>query len=205
MASLSRTIRPAAAFAPCAARRLFATTASRFYSSSSSSSSAGETPGELGIGELQGAKFRIEPLRRVGEDDATKRARLIYQSRKRGTLESDLLLSTFAASHLPTMTSSQMDQYDRFLDENDWDIYYWATQEAPASEADAQKQDEIPRSPPSGEWAQTVGNFRPAYRPVPARWRDSEILALLRAHVVRRSVDGEVGDGMAFMPALDTK
>ncbi len=26
------------------------------------------------------------------------------------------------------MTPIQMAQYDLFLDENDWDIYYWATQ-----------------------------------------------------------------------------
>lgn len=26
------------------------------------------------------------------------------------------------------MTRAQMQEYDRFLDENDWDIYYWATQ-----------------------------------------------------------------------------
>lgn len=32
---------------------------------------------ELQVGELQGAKFRIEPLRRVGEDANTKRARLL--------------------------------------------------------------------------------------------------------------------------------
>lgn len=32
---------------------------------------------ELGVGELEGAKFRIEPLRRVGEDSNTMRARLI--------------------------------------------------------------------------------------------------------------------------------
>lgn len=33
--------------------------------------------GELGVGELQGAKFKIEPLRRTGEDVKTKRARLV--------------------------------------------------------------------------------------------------------------------------------
>jgi hypothetical protein len=101
------------------------------------------------------------------------------------------------------MNSAQLDQYDRFLDENDWDIYYWATQD-PKDATTAPTQDETPRDPPGGEWAQTIGNFRPAYRPVPVRWRDSEILALLRAHVKRRSVDGEQGDGMAFMPPLDT-
>lgn len=31
---------------------------------------------ELGVGELEGASFRVEPLRRVGEDIATMRARL---------------------------------------------------------------------------------------------------------------------------------
>ncbi|KJZ73907.1 hypothetical protein HIM_06800 [Hirsutella minnesotensis 3608] len=73
--------------------------------------------------------LRPAPLRRTGESDETKRARLTYQSRKRGTLESDLLLSTFAAAHLPGMDGAQLDEYDRFLDENDWDIYYWATQQ----------------------------------------------------------------------------
>lgn len=27
------------------------------------------------------------------------------------------------------MTPAQLQQFDSFLDENDWDIYYWATQE----------------------------------------------------------------------------
>jgi len=38
-------------------------------------------------------------------------------------------MSTFAEAHLREMTPAQMAQYDLFLDENDWDIYYWATQE----------------------------------------------------------------------------
>jgi succinate dehydrogenase flavin-adding protein (antitoxin of CptAB toxin-antitoxin module) len=61
------------------------------------------------------------------------------QSRKRGTLESDLLMSTFAEAHLREMTPAQMAQYDLFLDENDWDIYYWATQEpTPTSQETAE-------------------------------------------------------------------
>ena len=34
---------------------------------------------ELDVGELQGAKFKIEPLRRVGEDPSVMRARLLCQ------------------------------------------------------------------------------------------------------------------------------
>ncbi|PSR74479.1 Flavinator of succinate dehydrogenase-domain-containing protein [Coniella lustricola] len=222
--------------------------------------------GELGVGELEGAKFRIEPLRRTGEDATTMRARLTYQSRKRGTLESDLLLSTFAAQHLSTMPIAQMREYDLLLDENDWDIYYWATQteqEAAAAASPSSASSPAgatmqaagmqnsepylgtqgqgvpepsssnssnngvasqqqgggdsrktgPVAPAKGEWAQTVGTFKPAYRPVPARWKDSEILGLLRAHVKERSAAGVLGngreretaEGMAFMPALGAR
>jgi hypothetical protein len=32
---------------------------------------------EMGVGEMEGAKFKIEPLRRTGEDANTMRARLL--------------------------------------------------------------------------------------------------------------------------------
>ena len=57
----------------------------------------------------------------------------------------------------------------------------------------------------SGEWAQTVGAFKPAYRPVPARWAESEILRLLRAHVEdKKGVQDEKrsGGGLGRMPDL---
>ncbi|KAJ7512788.1 mitochondrial protein [Mycena galericulata] len=69
------------------------------------------------------------PLPRPNEPVTTLRARLVYQSRKRGTLESDLILSTFAREHLPAMSEAELREYDKLLDEADWDIYYWATEE----------------------------------------------------------------------------
>ncbi|KAF5102257.1 hypothetical protein D0Z00_000440 [Geotrichum galactomycetum] len=72
-------------------------------------------------------EFKIQPLPRDGEKPETKRARLLYQSRKRGILETDLLLSRFAEKYLKDMTVEQMEEYDQLLDEQDWDIYYWAT------------------------------------------------------------------------------
>lgn len=154
------------------------------------------------------------------------------QSRKRGTLESDLLLSTFADAKLGTMPPQLLQQYDLFLDENDWDIYYWATQEpTPTSHEtaegghdtlatknaqgkDIQQKDEWKREPGTGEWAQTVGTFKPAYRPVPQRWKGSEILSLLRRHVKERSAGGVTeaegvakesegkGKGLGMMPPI---
>jgi succinate dehydrogenase assembly factor 2 len=57
-------------------------------------------------------------------------------------LEGDLILSTFAAEHLPSMSEQELLEYDRvslsdrsisivliwlqLLDEPDWDIYYWS-------------------------------------------------------------------------------
>jgi hypothetical protein len=117
------------------------------------------------------------------------------------------------------MTPAQLQQYDRFLDENDWDIYYWATQEPPKEGSEASETStgtsNAPSKPPAeiqrrpGEWAQTVGTFKPAYRPVPQRWKDSEILVMLRQHVKDRSSDGVLkvdrsvrGGGLGFMPPI---
>ncbi|KAF5381305.1 hypothetical protein D9615_008313 [Tricholomella constricta] len=130
------------------------------------------------------------PLPRPNESVDTLRARLVYQSRKRGTLESDLLLSTFARDNLSIMSETEMREYDRvsmgmpsasfshetmkhatdasgcgwiqLLDEADWDIYYWATGK---------------RTPPE-------------------RWTDSEILRRLAVHAKN---EGKV---VRLMPAL---
>ncbi|XP_063858141.1 succinate dehydrogenase assembly factor 2, mitochondrial-like isoform X4 [Scylla paramamosain] len=66
---------------------------------------------------------------KVGEPLHLKRARLQYQSRKRGMLENGLILSSFAHRFLPTMTENQLALYDRLINlpSNDWEIYYWAT------------------------------------------------------------------------------
>ena len=54
-----------------------------------------------------------QPLARPGEDVERTRARLVYQSRKRGTLESDLLLSTFARERLGGMSEAELHEFDK--------------------------------------------------------------------------------------------
>ncbi|XP_057586023.1 succinate dehydrogenase assembly factor 2, mitochondrial isoform X1 [Hippopotamus amphibius kiboko] len=73
---------------------------------------------------------------RTDESIEIKRARLLYESRKRGMLENCILLSLFAKEHLQHMTEKQLNLYDRLINEpsNDWDIYYWATEAKPAPE-----------------------------------------------------------------------
>ncbi|XP_075568430.1 succinate dehydrogenase assembly factor 2, mitochondrial [Pelecanus crispus] len=70
---------------------------------------------------------------RPDEPLETKRARLLYESRKRGMLENCILLSLFAKENLNRMSEQQLNLYDRLINEpsNDWDIYYWATEAKP--------------------------------------------------------------------------
>uniref|UniRef100_A0A1A9W6W8 Succinate dehydrogenase assembly factor 2, mitochondrial n=1 Tax=Glossina brevipalpis TaxID=37001 RepID=A0A1A9W6W8_9MUSC len=74
--------------------------------------------------------------KRLNEPLDIKKQRLLYQSRKRGMLENDLLLSTFAAKYLKDLSSDLTEQYDRLINgvTNDWDIYYWATNVKPTPE-----------------------------------------------------------------------
>jgi len=67
-------------------------------------------------------------IQRRDEPLEVKRARLLYQSRKRGMLENGLLLSNFAGRYLAGMSPVQLDEYDLLINvpSNDWDIYYWA-------------------------------------------------------------------------------
>jgi hypothetical protein len=54
-----------------------------------------------------------DPVPRPNESLEALRARLVYQSRKRGTLESDLLMSTFAREHMHSMTENELREFDR--------------------------------------------------------------------------------------------
>ncbi|KAI8908373.1 Flavinator of succinate dehydrogenase-domain-containing protein [Gorgonomyces haynaldii] len=67
------------------------------------------------------------PIPRPLESKEQKIRRLLYTSRKRGILESDLILATWAKKNLDNLTDQQLEEYDMFLQENDWDIFYWTT------------------------------------------------------------------------------
>lgn len=70
---------------------------------------------------------------RPDEPLQARKQRLLYQSRKRGMLENDLLLSTFVAKYLKDFDAEQTALYDKLINgvSNDWDIFYWATETKP--------------------------------------------------------------------------
>lgn len=85
-------------------------------------------------GDLHGAQPNREPAippyeEKIGEPLHMKKARLRYQSRKRGMLENGLILGIFAHKFLELMNEEQLTMYDRLINlpSNDWEIFYWAT------------------------------------------------------------------------------
>ncbi|KAK4693284.1 succinate dehydrogenase assembly factor 2, partial [Phenoliferia sp. Uapishka_3] len=74
------------------------------------------------------------PEGRDGEPVETLRKRLVYESRKRGILEMDLILATFARTRLAELNEAELREYDRFLTLPDWSIYYYVTNKSKAPE-----------------------------------------------------------------------
>ena len=72
----------------------------------------------------------------TSENTEVLRARLLYQSRKRGIRENDLLLSTYAKVHLHSMTRKQLMDYDKILNmvDNEWDLYKYIVGAEPVPE-----------------------------------------------------------------------
>ena len=80
-------------------------------------------------------------VRRFGKDETEepleeKRRRLIWQSRKRGISENDLLLTTWFEKNHENMTWEKMDEYDQLINAhvNEWDVFYWISKTRPTPE-----------------------------------------------------------------------
>jgi len=60
------------------------------------------------------------------EDGVEKqRKRLLYQSRHRGTKESDLFLGAFADFYLPNFGAAELAEYESILAEDDDTLFDW--------------------------------------------------------------------------------
>lgn len=89
-------------------------------------------------------EVKLEPTPRINEPTEKKRARLLWQSRKRGILETCVILGKFAKEYLPSLSRAELDEYDAFMNENDWDIYYWVTEARDAPIPCPEKWDKSP-------------------------------------------------------------
>eukprot|EP00048_Salpingoeca_helianthica_P013030 m.194324 g.194324 ORF g.194324 m.194324 type:complete len:138 (-) comp15449_c1_seq4:57-470(-) len=80
----------------------------------------------------------VRPRRelRVKETTDQLRSRLLFQSRKRGIRENDLIFSTFSGKYLESLTEKQLKEYDTILNDhdNEWDMFYCLTKKKPVPE-----------------------------------------------------------------------
>lgn len=54
-----------------------------------------------------------------------RRKRLIYRSRYRGSLESDLFFGRFADVYVNRLDECQLERYEALLEESDQDLFAW--------------------------------------------------------------------------------
>jgi succinate dehydrogenase assembly factor 2 len=67
----------------------------------------------------------LDPARAAEPVDAeeVRRKRLLYRSKQRGWLEVDLLLGSWAAEHVPGLTTAELDEYEALLNQETIDIF----------------------------------------------------------------------------------
>jgi antitoxin CptB len=56
-----------------------------------------------------------------------RRRRLLYQSKRRGSKEADMVIGQFAIEFLDDMTSEELDQFESLLQESDPDLMTWVS------------------------------------------------------------------------------
>lgn len=71
----------------------------------------------------------IEPEIDTNESVDIRRKRLKFRSWHRGIKEADILLGTFADSHLDKLDNAQLDRYENLLREPDLKIVAWITKD----------------------------------------------------------------------------
>ncbi|KFD58497.1 hypothetical protein M513_00723 [Trichuris suis] len=75
------------------------------------------------------AQFTIPTRKAVPKDETleVKRARLLYQSKKRGILENGILLGNFFSAYGSQLSPDQLATYDDLVNGGypEWDLYYW--------------------------------------------------------------------------------
>lgn len=72
-------------------------------------------------------------------DNELRRKRLFFRAWHRGTREADLILGSFAESHLAGFETAQLDEFEALLDMSDADIFDWINSHAvPPPESDTE-------------------------------------------------------------------
>ena len=63
-------------------------------------------------------------------DLVNRRKKLLYRALYRGFKEADLLIGGFARAYIGNMDGKELDQFETLLNQNDRELYAWATRDA---------------------------------------------------------------------------
>lgn len=72
--------------------------------------------------------------KRSSEGLEPRRAKLLFRSWHRGMREMDLILGRFADAEIASLTSEEIDQYEKLLDISDTELLPWITGQNPVPE-----------------------------------------------------------------------
>ncbi len=61
------------------------------------------------------------------DQDEIRCQRMLYQSRRRGSKEADMVIGQFAIEFLDEMTPEELDQFEALLQESDPDLMTWVS------------------------------------------------------------------------------
>jgi antitoxin CptB len=67
---------------------------------------------------------------RTTADLPIRRRKILFRSWHRGMREMDLILGQFADTHIDTLSSSELDQYEALMEALDRDLLKWVTGES---------------------------------------------------------------------------
>lgn len=92
----------------------------------------GLSGGQLEMIELKDRQLRerhihFEASCAEQDRDSVRRRRMIYRAKQRGWLEVDLLLGSYAAIHVPSMTTAQLDEFEQILKAETIDTFNFIT------------------------------------------------------------------------------
>ena len=80
---------------------------------------------------LRSRHLQIEGNLNNVDRDIARRKRMIYRSKQRGWLEADLLLGSWASINVPTLSESDLNDYELLLKEETIDIYNYISGKDP--------------------------------------------------------------------------
>lgn len=81
--------------------------------------------------EKHGTEFASQSTK-YDHDINIRRRRLLLSSRKRGRVETELFLGGYAAQNIWKMNEKELDEFEKILKEQDYDLFNWFTDLKPA-------------------------------------------------------------------------